>query len=51
LQLQLSGDTVFETLAVLTTLSLALIFAALVRMEYRGRQQDNQDQNSGVAPQ
>jgi len=42
---------VFETLAVLTTLSLAAIFAALVRMEYRSRQQDDQEQKRGVAPQ
>lgn len=33
----------FESLAVLTTLSLAAVFAFLVRMEYRGRQQDKQD--------
>jgi hypothetical protein len=51
LQLQLSGDTVFETLAVLTTLSLAVIFAALVRMEYRSRQQDDQERKTGAAPQ
>jgi hypothetical protein len=37
------GDTVFESIAVLTTLSLLVIFGALLRMEYRGRQQDKQD--------
>ena len=31
----------FESIAVLTTVSLAAVFAFLVRMEYRGRQQDN----------
>jgi hypothetical protein len=46
LQLQLSGDAVFETIAVLTTLSLVLIFAALLRMEYRSRQQDQNDEKS-----
>jgi hypothetical protein len=35
---------VFESLAVLTTLSLLVIFGALLRMEYRSRQQDKQDQ-------
>ena len=30
----------FETLAVLTTLSLVAIFAFLVRSEYRARQDD-----------
>jgi hypothetical protein len=34
---------VFESLAVLTTLSLIAIFAALLRMEYRSRQQDKQN--------
>jgi hypothetical protein len=34
---------VFESIAVLTTLSLLVIFGALLRMEYRGRQQDKQD--------
>jgi hypothetical protein len=37
---------VFESLAVITTLSLIAIFAALVRMEYRGRQQDKHDTDS-----
>jgi hypothetical protein len=31
---------VFETLAVVTTLGLAAVFAILVRSEYRARQQD-----------
>ena len=30
----------FESLAVITTLSLMAIFAALVRLEYRGRQEE-----------
>ena len=36
----------FESLAVITTLSLLAIFAALLRMEYRGRQQDKHDADS-----
>jgi hypothetical protein len=34
--------TVFETLAVLTTLGLAAVFALLVRSEYRARQNDKE---------
>jgi hypothetical protein len=34
---------VFESIAVLTTLSLAAVFAFLVRQEYRSRQQDKHD--------
>jgi len=37
------GARVFESIAVLTTLSLAAVFAFLVRQEYRSRQQDKHD--------
>ena len=40
LQLQPIGATVFESIAVLTTLSLMAIFALLVRMDYKSRQED-----------
>ena len=33
----------FESIAVLTTLALVVIFIALVRMDYRGRQEDKQN--------
>jgi len=33
---------VFESIAVLTTLSLMAIFALLVRMDYKSRQEDKQ---------
>jgi len=33
---------VFESIAVLTTLALMVIFIALVRMDYRGRQEDKE---------
>lgn len=33
----------FESIAVLTTIGLAAVFALLVRMEYRSRQQDKQN--------
>ena len=34
---------VFESIAVLTTLALMVIFILLVRMDYRGRQEDKQN--------
>jgi len=34
---------VFESIAVLTTLALMVIFALLVRMDYRSRQEDKRN--------
>jgi hypothetical protein len=39
---RVQGVSVFESIAVLTTLSLMAIFALLLRMDYKSRQEDKQ---------
>ena len=39
----------FESIAVITTLALMVIFVALVRMDYRGRQEDDKPKSDGGA--